>query len=357
MRACALALVTACALLLAAPVASPAGASVHAQAAPSTTLTWSVRPTPVEGTASRPNFSFDIEGGETISDTVRVRNFGTAPLTLALYASDALTSKSGALDLLPAGTKPKDVGAWIHLDTDSVSLEPGAFVDVPFTMDVPRKAASGDHTGGIVTSVTTETTGKDDSPVLLDRRLGTRVQVRVGGPLRPRLEVTDLEAKYDVTLNPVGKGTMHVTYTVRNTGNVRVTGNPTIEVEGPLGLLGTTVHSAAMPELLPANSLTFTADVEVFPAIHLDTTVEIEPRRTRDRDDFPAEVAPASSSVGGWAIPWSLLVIIVVIVLGVLLYLWNRRRRKREVDARVQAAVAEALGGTAGEDAATGPSA
>ena len=35
---------------------------------------------------------------------------------------------------------------------------------------------------------------------------------------------------------------MHVTYTVRNTGNVRVTGNPTIEVEGPLGLLG---HDAA----------------------------------------------------------------------------------------------------------------
>ena len=161
--------------------------------------------------------------------------------------------------------------------------------------------------------------------------------------------------RYDGTLNPVGKGTMHVTYTVRNTGNVRVTGNPTIEVKGPLGLLGDDAHERGDAGAAPANSLTFTADVEVFPAVHLDTSVEIEPRRTRDRDDFPAEVATASSSVGGWAIPWSLLVILVVIVLGVLLYLWNRRRRKREVDAKVQAAVAEALGDRAAADAATGP--
>ena len=116
---------------------------VHAQAAPSTTLTWSVRPTPVEGTASRPNFSFDVEGGDRSPTPCGCGTSAPRHSTLALYASDALTSKSGALDLLPAGTKPEDVGAWIHLDTDSVSLEPGQFVDVPFTMAVPPNARVG----------------------------------------------------------------------------------------------------------------------------------------------------------------------------------------------------------------------
>jgi hypothetical protein len=184
--------------------------------------------------------------------------------------------------------------------------------------------------------------------VLLDRRLGTRLQVRVGGPLRPKLEITGLEAQYDGTLDPVGKGTMHVTYTVRNTGNVRVTGNPTITVEGPLGLVGTTVRSAAMPELLPANSLTFTAAVDVFPAVHLDTKVAITPRATQDRDELPAKATTASAAVGVWAIPWSLLLILVVVVAAVLLWVWSQRRRKRQVDAKVQAAVAEALGSQAG---------
>jgi hypothetical protein len=346
--------VVACVLACATFLAPPARASVRAQAAPSpsqpatsqpaTAMTWSVRPTPIEGTPSRPNFSFDVEGGQTIDDSIRVRNFGAAPLTLAVYASDALTSTSGALDLLPAGKQPKDVGAWLELDTDTVSLEPGAFVDVPFSMYVPVNAAAGDHTGGIVTSVTTETTGKDDAPVLLDRRLGTRVQVRVGGPLRPRLEVTDLQATYDGTLNPVGKGTMHVKYTVKNTGNVRVTANPTIEVKGPLGVTGTTLHSAAMPELLPANSLTFTADLDVFPAVHLDTTVELEPRTTEDRTELPAKVTTASASAGVWAIPWALLVVVAVVVVAIVLWIWSRRRRQRDVDAKVQAAVAAALG-------------
>jgi hypothetical protein len=338
-----LAVFVTCASVFVCTVGSSAHA-VPAQAAPSTTLTWSVRPTPTDAQPARPNFSYEVEGGDTITDSVRVRNFGTAPLSLAIYASDALTSRTGALDLLPASKKPRDVGAWIELDTSSISLEPGQSIDVPFTMAVPRNAASGDHTGGIVTSVTTPGTDANDSPVLLDRRLGTRVQVRVGGPLRPRLRITELQAEYDGTLNPVGKGTLHVTYTVRNTGNVRVTAIPTIRVKGPLGLVETTLRTAAMPELLPANSLTFTVDVAVWPAVHLDATVELQPRTTEDRQELPAAATSATASVGVWAIPWALLAIIVVVIAGVVLWVWLRRRRARQVDDKVQQAVADALG-------------
>jgi len=344
------------ACLLASVLPSAAGASVGAavadrmpsalpaQTPPTGTLTWSVRPTPTEAQPERPNFSFDLDDGATVQDSVRVRNFGNQPLTMAIYASDALTTKSGALDLLPAAKQPRDVGAWISLAANGIEVAPNEFVDVPFTLVVPPGTLSGDHTGGIVTSVSTPVRDATNTPVMLDRRLGTRVQVRVNGPLRPRLEITELSAEYGNTLNPVGAGTLDVTYTIRNTGNVRVTAGQSLKVTGAFGLTTREVRLGDMPELLPTNSLTFTAKLDdVWPTVHLGVEVEVRPRTTSDRGPLPVTVAAATRSAGVWAIPWVLLAILVIGIGGPVLWRWSRRRRDRTVDAQVQQAVSEAL--------------
>ena len=137
---------------------------------------------------------------------------------------------------------------------------------------------------------------------------------------------------------------MHVKYTVRNTGNVRVTANPTIRGGGPArASRARRCTSKAMPELLPHNSLTFTADVSAFPAVHLDTTVELTPRATARRAKLAGKTATASASVGVWAIPWIAPGDRPLVIAAVLLWIWSRRRQQRAVDAKVQQAVAEAL--------------
>jgi hypothetical protein len=300
-----------------------------------------VRPTPRAAEPERPNFAFDVEGGGTITDSIRVRNFGADPLVLAIYASDALTTSTGGLDLLPAGETPTDVGAWISLTVESIVVPPRAFVDVPFSMVVPANAASGDHTGGIVTSITTGGENGAGEPVRLDRRLGTRVQVRVGGELRPQLVVSALSTGYSGTVNPFGAGTMRVDYTVTNTGNVRLAADQVVKVEGPLGVPSRRVQPDRMPELLPGNSLSFSVEIDrVWPAVRHKASVELHAYPTRPDDVGPL---PATRAATVWTVPWGQVLAVVVVVTVTAVLLWNRARRRWTEASKVRHAVKTAL--------------
>jgi hypothetical protein len=310
------------------------GAQESEGTAEETTLTWSVRPTPSESEPDRPNFSYDVSPGATITDSLRIRNFGTELLPLAVYASDALTTATGAIDLLPAGEQPVDVGAWTAMGASTVDVLPGEFVDVPFTVVVPADAEAGDHTGGIVTSYRAPGTDDEGRTVMVDRRLGSRMYVRVDGELRPELSVSDVDVSYDGTLNPLGTGTVDVAYTVTNTGNVRLGAGQTITVPGRLGMPGSEVVLEDMGELLPGSSLSFTTTVaHVWPTVRATAEVALVPIPTRAGDVFDA--APvASASASTWAIPWTGVAVVVVLLL-VASWVWSRiRRRRRRAEAR-----------------------
>lgn len=302
-------------------------------AAADSTLTWSVRPTPSAEEPERPNYAYDLAPGATVRDSIRVRNFGTEALPLAIYASDALTTATGVLDLLPAGEEPTDVGAWTVLDATNVEVPPQGFVDVQFTLVVPADAEPGDHTGGIVTSYRTPSEDESGQPVVLDRRLGSRIHVRVDGELVPRLEVSDVEVSYSGTANPLGTGTLHVDYVVTNVGNVRLGAAPTVVVPGRLGFPGREVALDRMPELLPGNSLGFTVDVPaVWPTVRTTAEVVLDPVPTREGDDFGSDVPTATASVSTWSVPWSQVGAVLVVV-GVPLWVWRSRRRRRRREA------------------------
>lgn len=325
------------------PVEGSAGvarAPVQEEPQEDSTLTWSVRPAPTASEPERSNFSYDADPGATVRDSIRVRNYGAEPLPLAIYASDAMTTSSGALDLLPAGEQPTDVGAWTVLDAANIEVPPLGFVDVPFTMVVPVDAESGDHTGGIVTSYRAPGTDDEGEPVVLDRRLGSRMYVRVGGELRPQLEVSDLMVTWSGTPNPLGTGTLHVGYTVTNTGNVRLGADQVVVVGGRFGLPGREVTLEPMGELLPSSSLDFSVDVpDVWPTFRTTTRVELDLVPTREGDEFDADTPRAAASVGTWTVPWPQLVVLLVLVGIPLRVRWTRRRRRRREAVVVQQAV------------------
>ncbi|WP_232519835.1 DUF916 domain-containing protein [Actinosynnema pretiosum] len=152
-----------------------------------------------------------------------------------MYAADAFTTSPGQLDLLPAGTPSERVGTWVSFGQGEVTVQAGQTVPVPFTVSVPTTAIPGDHSGGVVTSL-----GVADasSGITVDRRLGSRVHVRVGGALAPSLEVRDLTVDCAGSANPVGAGSAKVSYTVVNTDNTRLTATQSVRVEGPFGWLG-----------------------------------------------------------------------------------------------------------------------
>ncbi|QYN21735.1 DUF916 domain-containing protein [Amycolatopsis sp. DSM 110486] len=288
-------------------------------------VTFGVRPATAKAPDNRPSFGYGATPGAVVKDYVAVSNVGTTPVTLKIYASDAFNTPEGGFDLLAAGKKSVDAGAWTKPAQTSVSLKPRSVSIVPFSLTIPVNATPGDHAAGIVAALTTEQTGANGQRVSVEQRVGARIYLRVTGQLTPRLAITGLTGTYDPT--PFGRGDATVSYTVRNTGNTRLSGTQRVGVSTPWG---TTVDSAALPpipELLPGGLFKVTTKVSgLLPAGWLDATVHVDPHPVAG---FTDPVEPVEETLTLSAVPWAFLGILSALILGVLGVVATRRRRRR----------------------------
>lgn len=302
----------AAALVWVAPVtAVAAGAAGATPAAPSQgdgPATWGIGPASSTGPGTRPAFVYDLAPGDAITDAVRVSNHSDGELTLDVYPADAFNTSSGAFDVLAAGETPVDVGAWTALAERVVTIPAGEHVDIPFTLTVPADAEPGDHAGGIVAGRSSGAVDADGDPIRVDHRVGARIYARVDGPLRPALVVDSMRTSFDGTANPVGRGEVTVDYVVTNTGNVRLTAEQAVTVDGPFGLGGTRVVLDDLPELLPGGRYEGRVVVDgVWPAVRLGATLTLRPVAVTGVEE---EIVRAGAD--SWAVPWPALLVVVV---------------------------------------------
>ncbi|WP_052174176.1 WxL protein peptidoglycan domain-containing protein [Embleya scabrispora] len=287
-------------------------------------FTWGVQPA-----GGRDHFVLTAAPGQTLVDVVGVSNFGDKPLTLRVYATDAVLAADGGMTLLTAAERPKDVGAWIGFDAESYTVAPGKRADIPFRLTVPADASPGDHTGAIVASIKAEASGPGQQRFDVDRRVGARIYLRVDGPAVPRLAIEDLRLSYDNPIAMFGGAQAVVRYRVRNTGNVRTTAGVETTISGLGGLRLGGPARATLPELLPGATHEVVQRFDgVFPAGRLTADVEVTGK--------PATVATKSISV--WAPPW-LLLGAITLLLGALIAYGTAvlRRRRRRADAAATA--------------------
>ncbi|MFG1671429.1 WxL protein peptidoglycan domain-containing protein [Streptomyces sp. Y7] len=300
--------------------------------------TFGVQPSAAKKPDTRPNFSYGATPGALVKDHIAVFNYGRKPLTLRVYAQDAFTTADGGFDLFAAEHRPTDAGSWIKLRENRVKVPARSRVIVPFTLTVPAKATPGDHTAGIVASLSAAGADKKGNKVALDQRVGARVYLRVAGALTPRLAVEDLRTVYQGTANPFGTGTATVTYTVRNTGNVRLAAHQTVSVRDGLGGTAEVAKLRDLPELLPGDSVAVTAKATgVLPAFRDTTSVTIDPEPVRG--DIQHRILPRVTSTEAFtAVPWAFLALLLVLAAVAALVLIRRRRRRDTESAPVRSA-------------------
>ncbi|GIJ48958.1 hypothetical protein Val02_58440 [Virgisporangium aliadipatigenens] len=293
---------------------------------------WAVQP--AGGTAGRSHFVYDLVPGQVVDDVVRVSNRSSSAQTFTVYATDAYTTVDGAFDLLPASRRPTDVGAWIAFGQRAYTVEGGASLDIPFRLTVPTNAAPGDHAGGVLASLVTTRTGGDGQRVNVDRRIAARVYLRVAGDPRPALKVEGMRVSYDNPPHPFSGGTMTVTYDLRNTGNLRLSGVARVRLTGPFGVgLGAT-RDIAVPELLPGARITVTETVRgIAPAGYVTAAATVVAR----------DVPVTTSKTSLWAVPWTVLGVAVLLLAwgwrSSILQLWwwligGKRRKSGATSAR-----------------------
>jgi WxL interacting protein linking bacterial and host surfaces len=298
-------------------------------------ITWGVVPATADGPDGRAAFNYKLDPGAELVDHVAISNHSTEQLTLAVYASDAFTTTDGGFDLLPAAEPPVDAGSWITLDSAELAIPPRSRVHVPFQLTVPANATPGDHAGGIVASLTSQQPG---GQVAVEHRVGARIYLRVTGELRPQLTVERIDARYAGTWNPFTGGALTATYTIRNTGNVRLTGSPAIEVAGPFGLGRREATGEPLPEILPGGTVTTTVRAAgAAPLFRLTTTATVRPSGVDGEVlDPAAPVAEARTRV--WALPWSQSILLLSMSAGAAAGWCLRRRRRRVIAAQLATA-------------------
>ena len=332
-RGAALRLATLLLATLVALLAVVIGASAPASAAPAPTsrVTFGIEPASATAPDGRANFNFEMTPGAVLFDHVAIVNYSATPLTLQLYATDALETSTGGFGLLQPGVTPTGVGAWITIPATASTVQvpaeratgPG-YVIVPMTVRAPVKVTPGDHVGGIIASLRTVGTNATGQTVVLNQRIGSRVYVRVAGQLAPQLALSNPRASYSGSSNPIGTGKVKVTYVVSNLGNVDLAVHD--QQVSVSGLLDDT-HTARLANiqlLLPGTSVTQSVVIGgVWPQFRLHQTVSAQPVVL---SGSAGGLSPVSASSTLWAVPWLLLLVVLVIV--VVAVAWVRRRRR-----------------------------
>ena len=368
-------LLSALALAVVAPLAASA-APAEGEEAP---VTWSVEPI-ASAAGDRGLFEYAVEPGTQITDTIVISNFGTADAAFLIYATDAINDfETGAFGLLTRDEKPVDVGSWITLDIDTITLAPGAEARVPFQLLVPSDAEPGDHVAGIVASVLSDDTTEGEA-VALEQRVGSRVYLTVAGVPDVGVEAVGLVSGFAPSLNPFAPGTLDLDYAVTNTGNLRLDVTQEIDVTGPFGIPLGTITPEPVSNILPGQSVHVTAQAPAVLALALawstvtltpsaagsaaaeaeaaaevpatDTTPAAGDESIEEVVDGPVFESSTASSLS-LAVSWTLLSLVVLAIV-VLLLVWRyvtgtRERMYDAIDRAREDALLEATAARADE--------
>jgi hypothetical protein len=302
--------------------------------------TFGVGPANAKGLDGRPSFTYTANPGASLTDSVALVNLSNAPLTLGIHVTDVVAGNNGAADLPTTAETPTATGTWFTLSPPNhdpnVAVPARSSVVIPFTVAVPKEAAPGDHSAGIVASIIGDARSANGDVVHLDQRVATRAFLRVSGDLAPKLSVEDLHASYDGTWNPVGRGGVTLSYTVHNTGNVRLGAKQGADFRGLFGATATAAGLPDIPVLLPGGSVTETARIDgVWPQIIGTASVHLTPAAAPG--DVDPQLPVVYESVRAWTIPWALLALLVVLAAGA----WWLRRQRRRRGARLAVASAK----------------
>lgn len=323
-RSAALALIAAAAVSLG--LSSAGSARADDAPAPNDTIGISAAPQSADAASPRSRFSYQMGPGQELDDVYVVTNVGSTPQSFTVFATDAFNTDEGGYGLLETGVAPTDAGAWVAFSGQpsvAVQLEPGASTEVPFRVAVPADARPGDHAAGLAVSALS-----NDGQVLVDRRVGTRLYVRVPGDLQPLLSIDGMSASYTPSLNPLD-GETAVTFTVRNAGNVALAGRLKAEVRGLFGIGVSGEVGAEVDEMLPGSTRTVTTTVSgVGQWIYLSPAVTLYPSVDQQALN-PGPLRSVSRDTVLFVVPWALL---AALIIGLLV--WGGLRLRRRIDDR-----------------------
>jgi hypothetical protein len=305
------------------------GQSTGKQTGKDAPITVGIQTATSDGIDERGKYEYELAPKSVSQDWIAVVNYSDRPADVTLSPRDATTTSDSPFAVQPNGVASTDVGSWIALSKTHLHLAARSQTLVPFQIGVPYNAEPGDHVGAVVMTVDVdgEGTQPESNEVRIDNRVGLRVYLRVPGSLTPQLQINDLKAHFDGSWASFGVGRNTVDYTVKNSGNVVLSGTQVIEMLRSVRLSGIEIDPEPFSDMLPDGEITVHQVSGKFFAVGpLQTRVTVT-----GSSDEAVDVAPVTAEVSQRVLPWALAVtaLVVLILASVLTRLirrWHKRR-------------------------------
>jgi len=200
-------------------------------------------------------FIYELKPGQTYNDGVEVFNSTEQDRTIELTAVDSILASDGAFSCAQNAESKVDVGKWITLKSNSVSVPAGKSKVVDFTVSVPKDADVGEHSGCVTVQDSKKQSSSESGGVVLTFRSAIRVAVTIPGKIVKAVSVKDVslqQNKDDVNLYTIQPA-------VINTGNVSLDTALNVKL---ISLIGATVESKnATYPILPKSTARWSFDV------------------------------------------------------------------------------------------------
>lgn len=282
---------------------------------------------PAKGDApdGRTRFNYRIDPGQQVSDQVIVTNAGSKPLKVTLLATDAFNTEDGSYALLESNKKPTDAGSWVRFKQNktklTLTLAPQKSKVVGFTVKVPANAQPGDHPAGIIAAATF-----GEGQLAVERRIASRLYVRVAGDLQPALTASSFSGAYHSGWNPLD-GSVTIDAVIANSGNVALSGTVNVEARTWFGTVVGKPVQTQLEEILPGNTRTVSFELAGVPQVgYVQPQLLLRSAIAADAPD-PGPLPVVQRDTFLLALPWTVL---AAIVAGVGLWFFLNWRRQRE---------------------------
>jgi hypothetical protein len=310
-------------------------------------------------------FIHTLAPGAHTSDAALVMNQGDVPITLKLYAADAVTAINGGTSFVNEGEERNGVARWLSVSMPELSLQPDEERVVPFTIKVPPNASPGQHVAGLVVEAVTAgaepANGSAQTKLMVNvvRRAGVAVLIDVPGTHLAGLAITGICLRQQD-----GDDGATFEVAVRSTGNVYVRGQgflkigrregtnlASIPIEMDTVLAGDATHfQVTSPNSLPDGSYLVSATIDYAdgktatlegeqvtvkngqPEVGCSSTEDApqEPPVALGATLIPSDDGGDGPPIGRYAIYATCAAALIAIAAAAILVLRTRARRSRE---------------------------
>jgi len=185
-------------------------------------------------TLSKNHYAYALpQGGAPVHDSIVVSNFTASPISFDVHGADMLAATGGGLAPAAEGVTPTKVGAWLAVDTATITVPPHSDVSDAFTLSVPATTPPGEYVGAMVVARRPDAT----SGIRVVTRAALTVDVTVLGNLV-------LQAGAGPLVGVEQRGDVRFTLTVANHGNVLFTFTGQVTVRDSVDHLVSTIPVA-----------------------------------------------------------------------------------------------------------------